>query len=307
MEKRRIIITIVAMTTTLLGLSSCGNRTVRDFEPGISLSLFGGSDIPTEAQLQQVKDAGVEWVEVIMNPLVRGISREEGLLRAQKEKEMLDRVGLKVWSCHLPYGRCKFRNYDISVLDDSLRREAVEQDLYMLELSKMFAPSRIVLHPSAEPVPDGERGQRLVNSRQSIGIIAEAVRKTGAILCVEELPRTCLGNTAAEMTYLIGDYPDVMCTFDLNHLLGDTHENFFNVLGNRIRHIHASDYDRINERHWLPYTEGGVIDWAFIISSLRKIDYDGVFMFEVRNGENVCPQTIVKAYERMKASCPASK
>lgn len=289
------------MATIFLSLSSCGNGPAKDFEPGISLSLFSGSDIPTEAQLQEVKDAGVEWVEVIMNPLTRGITEEEGLQRARKEKEMLDKVGLKVWSCHLPYGKCKYHNYDISVISDSLRQDAIAQDLRMLELSKLFAPHRIVLHPSAEPIPDEEREQRLANSRQSIGIIAEAVKKTGTILCVEVLPRTCIGNTADEMAYLIGDYPDVMCTFDLNHLLGDTHEHFFEVMGSRIRHIHASDYDRVNERHWIPYTEGGVVDWPSIIRNLRKVGYDGVFMFEVRHGENVCPETIAKAYDRMKS------
>lgn len=288
---------LAAATALLLVLSSCEDNAVRDYEPGISLSLFSGRDIPTEAQLREVKDAGVEWVEVIMNPLAWDLSEEESLERAMSEKAMLDKVGLKVWSCHLPYGECSRHNYDISVIDDGRRQDAIAQDRRMVELSRLFSPSRIVLHPSAEPVPDEERAQRLVNSRESIGIIAKAVRETGALLCVEELPRTCLGNTTDEMMYLIGDYPEVMCTFDLNHLLGDTHEHFFSVMGSRIRHIHASEYDSIDEKHWLPGVDGGTIDWPCIVRNLRNIGYDGVFMFEVRNGDNVNPQTIAGAYD----------
>jgi len=269
----------------------------RTYKVGVSLSMCNGKDVPTEAQLREIKDAGIDWVEVVMNPFSRyASSDEEGLARIEAEKALLDKVGLKVWSCHLPYGRGKLYNYDVSVLDDAKREEALCQCERMIELAAIFSPKRIVLHPSAEPIPDSERQARMDASKASIGRLAPAVKKIGAVLCVEDLPRTCIGRNSEEIMYLIGDYPEVMITFDVNHLLGETHDHFFSVVGRRIGHIHASDYDGVDERHWIEGAEGGIIDWPKFLKNLKRSGYKGIFMHEVRSGDNVNPANIVKAY-----------
>ncbi|MQY78678.1 MAG: hypothetical protein GH151_05700 [Bacteroidetes bacterium] len=49
-------------------------------------------------------------------------------------------------------------------------------------------------------------------------------------------------------------------------------------VGNLIVTVHMSDYDGIDERHWLP--GDGIINWTNVISELVKNEYQGPFMFE---------------------------
>ena len=167
----------------------------------------------------------------------------------------------------------------------------------MIRLSAIFRPQRLVLHPSSEPISDGERETRLQNSANSIGRLALAAKEIGAVLCIENLPRTCLGRDSGEIMRLIGDFPEVMVCFDSNHLLQEEHARFFETVGSRIGTIHASDYDRRDERHWLPGE--GVIDWPDFLRRLRASGYKGVFMHEVRAGENATLANVVKAYKEV--------
>lgn len=98
-----------------------------------------------------------------------------------------------------------------------------------------------MLHPSSEPIADEEREIRLQNSANSIGRLALSAKEIGAVLCIENLPRTCLGRDSGELMRLIADYPEVMVCFDSNHLLKEEHAHFFEAVGNRIGTIHASD------------------------------------------------------------------
>lgn len=73
----------------------------------------------------------------------------------------------------------------------------------MMRVAGVFKPQRIVLHPSSEPIYSDEREQRLANSHASIGELAPVTKGIGAVLGVENLPRTCLGQNGEEMMGLI--------------------------------------------------------------------------------------------------------
>lgn len=260
-----------------------------DYIPGISLSLFGNT--VTSADLAAVRNAGCMWVEVVLNPFWRNVTPEQGWQRAQELKSLLDASGLKVWSCHLPFSS----ELDISHANASKRYNSVQTQQKMMQWAEFFGAGRVVLHPSSEPIADTDRQQRLINARESIGLLRTAAADCGVVLCVENLPRTCLGRESSELQFLIGDYPDVMVCFDSNHLLTEEHSHFFATLGPRIATIHASDYDRVDERHWL---EGmGCIDWPAFRDGLLSCGYKGVFMHEVRQGDNVNPASIMNAYK----------
>ena len=135
------------------------------------------------------------------------------------------------------------------------------------------------------------------NSANSIGRLALAAKEIGVMLCIENLPRTCLGRNSDEILQLIANYPEVMVCFDSNHLLKEDHAHFFEQVGNRIGTIHASDYDRKDERHWLPGK--GIIDWSDFLRKLKQSGYNGVFMYEIRSSEVDSIQQIVKAHHRI--------
>ncbi len=265
-------------------------------EPGTSTAVWGST--LSAAQLQQACADGIPWIEVALNSCYRGIPMEKIVPRIEALKQTIDSTSMKVWSIHLPFSR----TLDISVLDDSLRRENVAFIAKMIRRSAIFAPRRLVLHPSSEPIAETDREQRIANAIESIRELKHAADRIGAVLCIENLPRTCLGNTPEELVHIVDAVPGVGICFDTNHYVGGSTAHFIKVAGERIRTVHISDFDFENECHWLPFE--GDVDWAaFLRDMCDKAHYDGVMMHEVkrlrRNGSETRTADIAERFERM--------
>lgn len=256
---------------------------------GLSISILKTPDFE---KLKEIKEAGIDHIEVTMNYFWRNAPENECYTRAFTVKNRIDSANLKVWSCHLPFSK----QLDISVLDKEKREANIALMERMIRLAGIFKPERLVLHPSSEPISDEERETRLQNSADAIGRLSLVAKEIGAVLCIENLPRTCLGKNSKEIMRLISNYPEVMVCFDTNHLLSEEHASFFETVGNRIGTVHISDYDRIDERHWLPGK--GVIDWTDFYKRLKKSGYKGIMMHEVRAGESTY-KDIIKAYQEV--------
>lgn len=266
-------------------------------QAGTSTAVWGAA--PDAAQLRQAAEEGIEWVEVALNQCCRNVPSDDQLPRMQSLKASIDSAGVAVWSVHLPFSR----TLDISVTDDSLRAANVHYLAQMIRLSgRLYAPKRIVLHPSSEPITDQERTARIENAIASIRTLKSIADEADAELCIENLPRTCLGNTPEELLRIVDSVPGTGICFDTNHYTRGTVAHFINVTADRIRTVHISDYDFVYERHWLPYE--GSIDWGVFVRDLRrKARYDGVMMFEVkhrrRNGDVTTPRDITESIGRM--------
>lgn len=135
-----------------------------------------------------------------------------------------------------------------------------------------------VLHASAEPIADNERNERMKTALESIETLADYAQKCGVTLCIEDLPRSCLCNDIDEMSEILQSDERLKVCFDVNHLLKCTHEQFINEFGDKIVTTHISDYDFLDDRHWIPGF--GKIDWANLADLLEKADYSGAFLFE---------------------------
>ena len=98
-------------------------------------------------------------------------------------------------------------------------------------------------------------------------------------LALECLPRTCLANTADELLQIVNAVGnDLGACFDSNHLLKEKPEEFVAKVGGKITTVHISDFDGLDEKHWLPGT--GIINWTEVVTELVKSGYNGPFMFE---------------------------
>lgn len=259
---------------------------------GASVGIAGGTSVEC---LERLKNAGVEYIEVTMNPFWRNKPENEVYIRAYKALENIEKVGLKVWSVHLPFSSV----LDISQTDPAKRMESILIMEEMIRLAGIFNPTCLVLHPGADTIKDDStRKDRLKCSRNSIGRLAIAAKEIGAVLCIEDLPRTCPGRTVEEMDYLTAGIPNVKICFDTNHLLLGGHDEFFEKLGDRIFTLHVSDYDKVDEKHWLPFHEKSVVDWTAFGKNLKKIGYKGVFMFEVSEKHGK-PEDLIPTYKRI--------
>ena len=186
----------------------------------------------------------------------------------------------ELWSFHLPF--LPFKDIDISSTDEEIRKFSVDLCKGYIEKATEIGIDKFVIHPSAEPIMPEERPARLAASKKSLNELADFADLKGAVIAVEDLPRTCLGNCADEMLEILEANEKLRVCFDTNHLLKDTNGNFLKKVGDKIVTLHISDYDFVDEKHWLPGE--GKVDWAEILEGLKSLGYEGVWMYEVGLG-----------------------
>lgn len=283
---------IKILSFLLMGLSL--PVTAQDRQVGTTTALWKN---PTVADFMDAKQNGIEYVEVALNQCYRNVAEEEVIPSIYALKSKIDSAGLKVWSIHLPFSKAM----DISVTDEEVRKKNVAFIAEMIKVSAIFNPAKFVLHSSSEPIADSVRDQRIENAIESIGILRQYTEETGAQLCVENLPRTCLGNTPEELLRIIEDYPEVGICFDTNHYLMGTSMYFAQVAGHRIATLHISDFNGRDECHWLP--GDGVIPWWELFEVITDKGYRGVYMHEAlknKNGESATPAQLADSFNLIK-------
>ena len=198
---------------------------------------------------------------------------------------------LRVWSVHLPFGL----GWDVAHYCEK-ERDAVAASLKrVMDLTGGWNPRVFVLHGCLEPVAPEQRPVRIARSIQSIRELDEYAKKFGARIALEDLPRSCLANSTIETRAMMLAAGCGIC-FDVNHLLGDTHENFLNELATHVITTHLSDYDGIDERHRLPGE--GIVPWKMLVTRLQEAGYRGPYLFELRAGENgpYMPDEVLKNF-----------
>lgn len=195
----------------------------------------------------------------------------------QAFRKNADAAGIQILSFHLPFSYVM----NIACLKEEDRQNVVATHKRLMKEAASVGISRFVIHPSAEPIPEEERPLWLQSAKKSLKELAEFAASLDAVLCVEDLPRSCLGNTADEMLELIGVDDRLRVCFDVNHLClnnGGTHQEFIDKLGDKIVTTHMSDYDFVDEKHFFPGV--GMINWKALVEGLETIDYCGPFLYE---------------------------
>ena len=185
--------------------------------------------------------------------------------------------GVRLWSFHLPF--MPFDQIDVSALSPAIRNRSVERDAALMQKAADVGIGVFVIHPSGEPVANAEREDRLQAAQESLSRLADVAAGCGGVLAVEDLPRTCLGRDSAELLRLLSADDRLRVCFDTNHLLSEPVKDFISAVGDRIVTTHVSDYDFLDEKHWLP-GEGGV-DWPVLYRSLTETGYRGPWLYEL--------------------------
>lgn len=277
-----------------------------EWELGVSIPM---NQKQLEQNIAWAGEAGIKWLEV---DLIGGFTtdKEEMKKRFLTYKAAADKAGMKIWSIHIPYGN----SYDPSEADPAKREKCRDNILKVLESARVLGPyKKAILHPSYEPIREEDRAAKLEalkNELDELGPLVE--KKYNVRLAMECLPRTCLMNTSAETMDILKGRPSLDNCFDTNHLLQEKPEDYVKAVGKRIGAIHVSDYDNINERHWIPGKQEGVIDWVAVVRELKKAGYSGPFLFEVTPtpwADNMKKfyEDLVQSWEKIKKDYEAEK
>lgn len=216
--------------------------------------------------------AGFTDAEIDTN---NNLTTAEILANSQKIYDDLKAGGLAPTSLHLPFGN----QWDISSADDAVRAYALTEMNKFIAWAGEHQIPYVILHPSYEPIADTDRPTRMKNAVASIARMGAVAKECGVIVAVENLPRTCLGNCADDMIELLGENEAVGICFDVNHLLKESHKDFVAKTGKYIVTTHLSDYDFVDEKHWMPGE--GDIDWKELKELLDGVGYEGRYLFEL--------------------------
>lgn len=228
-----------------------------------------------------------EWREALAASKFRRIELSCGEFLAPAEisqlvelvREAPEMGDIETASIHLPF--CPFERFPY--LAGEKERNAIAG--YLEEFIALTAPLKAksyTYHASIEPIPQEERTSLLRTTRPVVERLAEAAAGQGACLNVELLPRSCIGNCVGELKVLTDGIPPEKAgvCFDVNHLCGmpERVPEFIGQLGNRIRTLHLSDYDGVDEAHWLPGF--GVLDWPAVMKTIRELPGTPLLIFE---------------------------
>jgi len=222
--------------------------------------------------LRHYKACGIEGIEISLP------WQEYETINLPQIVQNAAEAGITVCSLHLPFSR----EISIATLNEEHRAAAIAQQRRLIAEASANGIHRFVLHPSSEPIADEDRARCMQLAKEALAELAEWAAQHESVICVENLPRTCLGHTADEMLELLSADDRLRVCFDVNHLLtsnGSTHAECVQKLGSKIVTLHLSDYDFIDERHFLP--GNGLINWNEVITLLEEADYNGPFMYEV--------------------------
>lgn len=218
------------------------------------------------------RESGISAVEISVDQSdFESLDLERAVADARAE-------GILPWSFHTKF--MPFEEIDVSSPDREIRLRTVRFESEWIARAGACGCKVAVLHPSGEPNPDAEREERMKCACDSLSVLGEVASRAGIILAVENLPRTCLARGSEELLRLVASHPALRVCFDTNHLLtGETQADFIRAVGEKLVTVHLSDYDFLNERHWLPGE--GKIDWVALVDALDAVGYAGPMMFEL--------------------------
>lgn len=236
----------------------------------VGLSVF--DQLLDEVQVAAMKAAGIEAVE-----LSHGDHRQFADYDFKRAAATVRAQGVDLWSMHLPFG--PFTDLDPASLDEEKRAFTLRLWTELIKRGADIGVDKFVAHPSAEPNAPHERAEKLKVAANVFNELAEAAAACGGVIALEDLPRTCLGNSSDDLLYLLGVNEKLRVCYDTNHLLNEDNVEFIKKVGAKIITLHVSDYDFKNERHWLPGE--GDNDWRTIYRALQEVGYNGVWLYEL--------------------------
>ena len=230
----------------------------------------------SESHFEALRAAGTYAVEI------SGAAGNYPTIRWQDVIGFAKNTGIELWSFHLPFS--PFCMNDISSPDAYVRKTTIDYHKVLIDRAAGLAGIRnMVIHPSGEPIAEEDRAEHMKYAKESLCILSDFCDQYGARILVENLPRTCLGRDISDIKDLLSADERVRCVFDTNHLLGGRDPiQFVHEIGDKIVSLHVSDYDGVDEKHWLPGE--GILDWVALMDALDDIGYAGPFLYELGYG-----------------------
>ncbi|MBO4647688.1 MAG: sugar phosphate isomerase/epimerase [Lentisphaeria bacterium] len=207
---------------------------------------------------------------------------EKSVESGKRVRQLVAAGVIRPVSFHLPF--CGGKGWDPSSLDEEKRKDVSARMQEMLRKAVWMKAPNVTLHASNEP-PLEEHPQRIGQVCKTIEELLPLAEEQHFSINVEFLPRRCVGNCVEELQQIVSNFdPEyVGICFDVNHIMNRYRElpQMIDTLAPRIRTFHISDYDGVDEMHWIPGQ--GLIDWPAVLRHIKAIDHDVVLILETHH------------------------
>ncbi len=251
------------------------------FKIGLSI----GDSIPVnDKTFFDLSHAGIQAIEYSMN--YNKIMETD----FDELKRLADKYGIELWSMHLPIS--PYPEGDFTSLVPEYAERSLNAYTYSLKKGASVGIKHFITHLGCEPTEE-EKPDRIKVSRTNMTALLDEAEKEGVTIALENCPRANFTNCIAGVKNFLSMYPRLKICFDTNHNLIDSNLDFIEAFKDYIVTTHISDYDFINERHWMPGE--GKVDWVALSTKLKQVGYNGVWMYEVSTKDRTYDDFVTNA------------
>lgn len=170
--------------------------------------------------------------------------------------------------------------------DEAVRDFTLNNSKRLIEYMTKCNIKRVVLHGSKR-IDEHLRAECREYLIDYIQKLCDFCAPFGITVALETLKPVCLGNGVDDHLYIMSkvNRDNYGICFDCNHFTEEDNIEFIRKAGQYIVTTHLSDFDGIDERHWIPGK--GIIDWKNLVTALDDAEYSGPYIFEIRFDEEV--------------------
>ena len=267
---------------------------------GASTCILRGADNHTDEGFASYEKAGIKYAEFTVPVWNGSFEKLDFYDNPEKLFKTAKRHDVEFSTFHAPFSR----DVSLSHPDENVRVEAIKLIKKTIASAIKIGIKTIVLHPSAgwsETYSDREAYIR--QTIEHVRDINDYCQSLGGVIALENMTEDAMCGCSSEMIRFLEEIPTLAVCFDANHCTVARSEEYLADLFNagmkgRIKAVHISDYDLDVEAHRLP--GDGKNNWNKILSMLEKLEFDGVFMYEVskpNDRENIyTPQDVKKNF-----------
>ena len=244
----------------------------------IGASTLAGIEHDLKNTLEFIESLGLEYAELVHQYPSENI-----------DVEILESFNLK-YSIHSP-----FMDVNIAALQNKSRLNSINQIKDSIDLANKIDADVVVIHPGLAPFLANKyfSGKVYETANNSIKELGEYSRDLGVMSTIENMPIF-----EAMIYYKLPDLHELLTSYDMHMTLDIGHANHAGYPANEmyfdsIKHIHIHDNFGDEDAH-LALGEGS-IDLKYIVNTLEKNNYDGIYIIEVNDYDS-----IKNSYEYMK-------
>jgi sugar phosphate isomerase/epimerase len=236
----------------------------------ISVSTLALSPKPLDEVFECLEERGIKYCEVINEYPYNIVDRD-----------IVDSHNIKI-TVHSPLSDINIASYN-----DTIRRSSVKQIKNSIDLASSMEPGIVVVHPGHIPILGKKFEQKILNnSKDSLNECSRYAEDRGVMLCIENMPdiEGLLGKDLYQLDKIVKEI-GAFITLDVGHannMMFNIGEMLHSPL---IKHIHLSDNDGSFDNH--NSIGSGDIDFKSLFNELKKINYQGILVVEVKDPKAV--------------------